>query len=279
MPYVRREVQCGRVKEVRKMFTGRIHTKGARRSAQTGTTSEMQKAINERRAEDELRWILNTNFQRGDFHVVLHYYDKEVTLEQSEKDLTKFLRLLRNRKKARGESFRFVACTETKRMTNVHHHIIMEKSDLQELQDLWDKTIGPNGNVSLKPMDSRGQHAKLAHYLMKETRKTMERFREMGRKVNRFRKSRNLRRPKIHYEIVKADYWTETPKARKGSYLYKFDHGETTRTGIDRNGWPWQEYFEIYEEPDGSPKKPKRKEKQHGKGNDSVRRVRGDSGP
>lgn len=259
MPYVRREVQCGRVREIRKMFTGRIHTKGAKRAAQTGTTSEMQKAINERRAEDELRWTLNANFQRGDFHVVLHYYDKEVTLEQSGKDLTRFLRLLRDQKKARGESLRFVACTETKRMTNVHHHIIMEKSDLQELQDLWDKTIGPNGNVSLKPMDSRGQHAKLANYLMKETRKTMERFREMGRKVNRFRKSRNLQRPKIRYEIIKADYWAKSPKARKGSFLYKFDHGETTRTGIDRNGWPWQEYFEIYEEQDGERIPPKRR--------------------
>lgn len=256
MPYVRREVRCGSVIEIRKMFTGRVHTKGAKRAAQTGTTSEMQKAINERRAEDELRWTLNANFQRGDFHAVFHYYDKDVTLEQAEKDLTKLLRLIRNYEKANGREFHFVACTETKRMTNIHHHVIMEKSDLQALQDLWEKVIGQNGNVSLKPLDRRGQHKKLAHYLMKETRKTMKRFREAGRKVNRFRKSRNLLKPEISYEVVQADYWVKEPKARKGSYLYKFDDGETTRSGVDQNGWPWQEYYEIYAEE--SPKKNRR---------------------
>ena len=228
------------------MFTGRIHTKGATRAAHTGTTSEAQKAINERRAEDQLRWDLNANFTRGDFHVVLHYYDKEITLERAEKDLTKWLGLVRRYMRSQGRPFRFIACTETKRMTNVHHHVIMERSDLEALQNLWDKVTGANGNVSLKPLDSRGQHAKLANYLMKETRSTMERFREMGRKVNRFRRSRNLKKPEIKYTVVRAESWTEDPKPRKGSYLYKFDSGETTRTGQDQNGWPWMEYYEIY---------------------------------
>jgi hypothetical protein len=246
MPYIRRTVDCGRVKEIKKMFTTRVHGKGGRRAVQTGATSERQQLINERRAEDELRWLLNTNFGRGDFHLVLHYYDKQITLKRAEQTLKRFLRLLR---KALGRSFKYIAATETKRMTNVHHHIILERVDLQLCQDIWEQVVEGQGNVSLKPLDSRGQHGKLAHYLMKETRSTMKRYKELGKRRNRFKKSRNLDKPEVRYEVVAANSWAKEPKPRKGSYLYKFDNGESYRAGISENGWAWQEYFEIYEKP------------------------------
>ena len=246
MPYVRRTVDCGSVKEVKKMFTTRVHTGGTKRAAHIGETSARQKAINERRAEEELRWQLNANYSCGDYHLVLHYYDKEITLEYAELTLNKFIRSLGSMMCARGDQWKLIACTETKRMTNVHHHVIIPQTDLAEIQKIWRKIVGGMGNVSLKPLDDRGQHGKLANYLMKETRRTMERYRELGRRVNRFKRSRGLEKPEVRYEIIMANSWAKEPRPRKGSYLYKFDDGETYRFGVSESGWAWQEYFEIY---------------------------------
>ena len=95
MPYIERIVEAGPIRETMKTFTGRVHTQGAAREENRGPTSEAQAKVNERVAEERLRWKLNANFTPGDYHLVLHYYDKGVTLEQAEEDKKEFLRLLR----------------------------------------------------------------------------------------------------------------------------------------------------------------------------------------
>ena len=62
MPYVHRMVQAGRTVEHRKMQSFRVHTKGVKRGPNKGTTTERQARINERVAEERLRWKLNANF-------------------------------------------------------------------------------------------------------------------------------------------------------------------------------------------------------------------------
>ena len=82
MPYVHRWVQAGRTVEHRKMQSFRVHTKGVKRGPNKGTTTEKQARINERVAEEHLRWDLNANFDHRDLHAVLHYYDKDTTFEE-----------------------------------------------------------------------------------------------------------------------------------------------------------------------------------------------------
>ena len=82
MPYVHRMVQAGRTVENRKMQSFRVHTKGVKRGPNKGTTTEKQARINERVAEEHLRWDLNANFDHRDLHAVLHYYDKDTTFEE-----------------------------------------------------------------------------------------------------------------------------------------------------------------------------------------------------
>ena len=82
MPYVHRVVQAGRTVEHRKMQSFRVHTKGVKRGPNKGTTTERQARINERVAEEHLRWDLNGNFDHWDLHAVLHYYDKDTTFEE-----------------------------------------------------------------------------------------------------------------------------------------------------------------------------------------------------
>lgn len=244
MPYVERIVVAGDIRETKKMYTGRVNTAGAARGKVVGTTKEAQARVNSRRAEENLRWLLNANFRAGDLHLVLHYVDKPQELDKAEADKKEFLRLLRKEVQKMGKKWKYVACTETKRMTNIHHHIILPSLPIDLLAELWDKVAG--GNISVRPLDKRGNHAKLANYLMKETGKTVERWRERGARYKRFSRAQGMEMPVPQYRTVYAGSWNKNPKAKKGWQLLKDENGQTTRTGWhDLTGWPWMEYFEI----------------------------------
>ena len=244
MPYVMRTVIAGRTRETKKMYTGRVHTKGAHREPNSEKTSEAQHKINEAVAEEKLRWLLNANFVRGDFHTVLHYWVRP-TLEQAEKDKSKFLRILREHCHRSGIRWKFVACTETKHAP--HHHIIMPQVDISTLQELWERVVGTAGNVTVKPLDRRDNHGKLAHYLIKETSKAVRRYREAGLRYKRFTSARGMERPEAKYKVVSASSWAKEPKNHKGWALWQDDNGTTVKTGIHEvTGYAWQEYMEVW---------------------------------
>lgn len=255
MPYVKRVVVAGGVRETRKMYTGRVHTKGAKRAPHQGKTSKAQEKVNERKLEEIIRWRLNANFSYGDIHLVLHYYDKLVGLEQCAQDLKDFLALLRDYCRKHGLEWKYLAVTETKRMTNIHHHIIMPDIPIKELFKLWEKVVGEgSGNVSNKPLDRRGNHKKLAHYLIKESKSTANRYREAGKRYKRFTCAKGMIVPEPQYTEVEAATWTEDPKAGKNYILMKDENGATARSGVHEwNGWPWQEYFELWTGPGAPP--------------------------
>ena len=97
MPYVHRTVVCGETVEHRKMYSSRVHSKEVkpRKRSSERETSKCQERINERVAEEHLRWLINCNYHYGDFHLVLHYWCKTITLEQAERDRAAFFRELR----------------------------------------------------------------------------------------------------------------------------------------------------------------------------------------
>ena len=71
MAYVHRVVKAGPCVEHKKMQSFRVHTKGVKRGPNTGHTTEKQERINERVAEEHLRWDINANFGHRDLHAVL----------------------------------------------------------------------------------------------------------------------------------------------------------------------------------------------------------------
>lgn len=248
MPYVHRIVRAGNTVEHKRMYTCRIHTKGAPRRPNEKKTSEAQAKVNERKAEEQLRWMLNANFGHQDIHLVLHYADKERQLQDCREDLSKFLAQLRKECRRAGRPLKYIAVTETKRMTNIHHHIILKKMDISILQEIWERIEG-SGGISMRPLDRRGNHYKLASYLVKESRSTMERYRELGIRGKRYSASQNLERPKPVYEKCKAKTWKDDPKPKKGAQLYKFDDGSTVKTGYNEtSGYPFLEYIEVFNE-------------------------------
>lgn len=244
MGYVRRVVRCGCVIEYKKMASARAN-RNTQRGANVNRTSQTQEKANERKAEERLRWRLNANYGPGDYHVVLHYRDKERGFFQCREDLRNFLRSLRENCRRAGEECRYIAVTETKRMTNVHHHVILNRMPLQLIESAWEKVAG-SASVSLRPLDKRGNHMELASYLVKESRRTMERYAEAGVRGKRFTCSKGLVIPQPVYEHIAAAGWKEEPRPHKGAYLWKNKDGDTVQRGATDSGAPYQLYFEIY---------------------------------
>lgn len=261
MPYVERTVIAGRVRETKKMYTSRYHREGEKRQSKENPTPEKQKKVNERKAEERLRWKLNANFKAKDYHVVLHYSDKlkPVDPERAEKDKQKFVSLLRRAYRKHGFEWKCIATSEHKYFTNIHHHIITKRSSLELVQEVWWKVVGEDGgNVSIKPMDKRGNHAKLASYLMKESRSMMQYWKERGKRYKRFSCSKGLDCPEPEYRVVDANSWANEPKAKKGYILLKDDNGDVARCGFcELTGYAWQEYFELWADEKSVPPKVK----------------------
>lgn len=249
MAYVHRRVEAGRTVEHRKMQSFRVHTKGTTRQPNHGTTSEKQARINERVSEEHLRWDLNANFDHRDLHAVLHYYAKDMTFPEILDHKAAFLRNLRKACKKRGITYKAVVVIETKRMTNPHIHVVVTRMDPEIITEAWENVPRGGGGISFKPLDRRGNHAKLAAYLMKESRSTMEKYQEIGRRGKRYSKTQNMDKPVVTYTTVSASSWRKEPKAAKGATLYKFDDGATCRSGWHEiSGYPYQEYFEVFNE-------------------------------
>ena len=261
MPYVERTVIAGRVRETKKMYTSRYHREGEKRQSKENPTPEKQKKVNERKAEEQLRWKLNANFGAKDFHLVLHYSDKSkpVDPERAEADKKKFLRLLCKEYRKRGMEWKYIACTEHKYSTNIHHHIIIPACPVDLLQEVWWKVVGEDGgNPSIKPMDKRGNHGKLAAYLMKESRSMMEYWKARGKRYKRFSCSKGLECPEPEYRVVDSNSWANEPRARKGYVLLKDDNGDVARCGFcELTGYAWQEYFELWADEQSPPPKAK----------------------
>lgn len=252
MAYVHRRVVAGQTVEHRKMQSYRVHTKGVKRGPNKGTTTEKQAKINERVAEEHLRWDINANFKHKDLHAVLHYsfLDKPTTLRQILDDKAEFLKILRKLCRKHKVKPKVLVVIETKSMTNPHLHVIISRIDTEIIQEAWEAVPPQGGYISFQSLDNRGNHYKLASYLVKESRATMRRYREeLGIRGKRYTKSQNMAKPTVTYEKVPASSWKKEPKARKGAYLYKFDDGSTSRSGWhEMTGYPYQEYFEVFNE-------------------------------
>lgn len=178
MAYVHRRVVAGQTVEHRKMQSYRVHTKGVKRGPNKGTTTEKQAKINERVAEEHLRWDINANFKHKDLHAVLHYsfLDKPTTLRQILDDKAEFLKILRKLCRKHKVKPKVLVVIETKSMTNPHLHVIISRIDTEIIQDAWEAVPPQGGYISFQSLDNRGNHYKLAHYLVKESRDTMRRY-------------------------------------------------------------------------------------------------------
>lgn len=70
--YWQREVVAGSTIEIKKYHSAKALPKNLSRRQRTKMTSVSQEEVNRKNSEDMLRWLLNTNFGYGDYHIVLN---------------------------------------------------------------------------------------------------------------------------------------------------------------------------------------------------------------
>jgi hypothetical protein len=238
MPYVKKTTRAGMTIEVEKYFTTRYHKKGITRGENKKPTPEKMAIINEKNSEKTLRQLLNTNFGHNDLHLTLtHKKELRPGPEESKKELAGFLRKVRTLYKRCGHKLKYITVTEYKNKA-IHHHIVINMVNgitVKELNDLW-----TNGRTRFTYLDETGQYGALAHYLIKETRKT---YKEKGSPSGkRWNPSRNLEKPKIDIEIVKAKEWRKDPSPLQGYIL----ESDSIKEGYhDFTGWPFQIYSMV----------------------------------
>lgn len=239
MSYLKRVVIAGETVEVKLYHSGRERPKGEARRKRFRETSLEQEEVNRKNAEDTLRWLLNTNFTYGDYHIVLNYQRKPDELyrtpEQMKDDVTKFIRKLRTRYKKQGSEMKFIYVMEIGEKGSRHIHFVLNKIDVGLIQDCW-----PHSRITCTPLDDTGNYWKLANYLMKYSDKT---FRTVGALMGkRYSRSRNLSLPIIKKTVVKkSSSYKAVPTAIKGYSIVS----DMTESGVDAFGYPFLKYVLV----------------------------------
>lgn len=240
MPYYKKTVKAGnRVIEVTRSFSSRLGTKGTERGTNLNATPEDVKKINEQKAEEKLRWIMLSNFQADDLHVVLTIRkENQRGIEETKKRFRKFLNdLRRDCRLESGTELKYISVTEYKgkKGTNFHHHLLIPYMDIRILKKLWGY-----GTVRFTPIRDDDHLCSLAHYFVKETKNTFNTDERVYSK--RWNASRNLKKPEIKIEIINSKKWRDTPKPKKGYYI---DKDSVVNQVNEQTGMPYQFYRMI----------------------------------
>lgn len=175
------------------------------RAAKSKCCTMARQKLNDKKSAQKLEFIIASNFEFGDLHVVLTFSDD--VLPDCRDDaldfIKKFIRALRKSRKARELELKYIYVLEgnhgDKRW---HFHIILNRvgNDLQELQTIW-----PYGEVHIEHIDERGYEG-LAQYLTKEPRE------HGGRNgLPAWVASRGLKKPEVESGWVPDDVTVTAP--------------------------------------------------------------------
>lgn len=233
MPYIKSTIVAGNTIEIKKYYSNRYKAKGIKRADRRNLTTEEQKEINIRHAEDKLRWRMNANFKDGDYHLVLDYTleNRPEGKEQMRIDIDDFLKHLRKEYKKLGMELKYIHVMEIGQKGARHHHLVINEIPIKILRKCWTK-----GRIHVTPLDTNGQYKKLASYFIKYSSRSKD------LQIKMWNASRNLIIPEPKKEIILANRYCEDPKPIKGYYVDK----ETVVNFINEyDGFPILKYTLI----------------------------------
>jgi hypothetical protein len=224
---------AGGTVEVYKTMSWRYGKKTPRQKGRINPTPEKMADINEQRAEDHLRRLMNHNFTNGDYHIVLKYHKgKTPTPEEAKQHINDFKRDMRKLYKKNASELKYIHVSEYKGK-RIHQHMLINNAriPIDMISKLW-----PYGSVNYTPLYSAPDYKDLAHYFIKETKNS---FRDADAPSHRrWNPSRNLKQPKKTVRIINAKEWRETPAAAKG-YILDVD---SVKNAVREDGYPTQFY-------------------------------------
>lgn len=234
MPYIKKTCYLPYRIEVEQTHSSRYGVKGVQYAPRANPTPEEVRENNARHRVKKLYWIIATNFDFGDYHTVLTYRrDGRPTPQAAREIVKRFLRQIRKEYRRQGGELKYIITTEYAKSA-IHHHLIINEigQTAKIVRRLWQQ-----GGVHFTPIYENGEVEDLAAYLIKETQNSF-RDPENPSKLS-YSCSRNLKRPKVKTEIVKAGNWMELPVAPKGYCIKK----DSIVSGISKiTGYPYQRY-------------------------------------
>ena len=237
--YWEREVRAGNTIEVKRYHTGRARPRGQPRQKRYSETTFSQEEVNRKNAEDMLRWLLNTNFGYGDYHIVLNYQrepcDPYRTFDEMRCDVSRFIRNLKRRYLNEGKEMKYIYVIEVGEKSSRHTHVVLNGISIKLIQDCWQF-----GRITCTPLDRSGDYRRLGNDLLKYSDNT---FRNVGAAMKtRYSRSRNLQLPNIRKTLIKkASTYRKLPVAKKGYEII----ADTVEYGVDNFGYPFMKYSMV----------------------------------
>ena len=190
MPYMKETCVAGRTIEVRKYYSFHTPPPGDHRGAREKPTPERVERANRRKAETDLRRLMNANFTDEDYSLTLTYRKGEEpgSVTELRKDAAEYARRLTKEAKKRGIPFRFVYCVGAGRHRRHVHILVSAFPDMGVVSDAWDK-----GHVGMTRLYSDGNYGDLAAYYIKNAEETRQEEKKQGLKPRRrYNTSHNL---------------------------------------------------------------------------------------
>lgn len=232
MPKIRKRVYAGKTVTITECFAPNFGKRLRKCAEGHEPTPEDVKKVNQRRAEQELTYMVDHNFGPGDVSTTLTYPKDEKPISRADADrrFRNFIARLKRRCEKQGIELKWIKVTEQGKGDNFHHHVIMNKMDTAMITEVW----AQEGYAFIKHLDNSGHYPDLAEYLVKERPKRQKE----GCKSRSWSCSSNLEKPKVEVDILKRNK-IQAPKVPEGYYLDE----KSLYSGIhELTGLPYQRY-------------------------------------
>ena len=249
MPYIRKMQKAGNVIFVNKYHTYRYNDpdiiRRERRKGKYKKTSESQQMINDRNSAQRFIEYGCENFTPGEALFVRFGYrhgERPDDIDSAHNIFTKkFLKKL----KRKNSELMYMGVTEEGTRGGLHHHLLVENFDLNEICRLW-----KNGEVKIMRTYT-GELSQLISYLTKGELDYMVEEKDRAKQHKGIKrvlktKSTNLRKPEQpNKKIIKAGSFTEHPKSQKvDGVMYDVKKG-SEYMGVTEDGYLYQKYILI----------------------------------
>lgn len=236
MPYIKMTVTAGNDEYVYKYHSHR-YAKKSERGINIKPTTKEQRKINKRIAQRKRQWTASSNFERGDWYITLTYRRSERPQDNktASKTLSDILGKLRRKLKRTGIPLYYMSSTERGAKGAVHHHLLIKNNfDIGMLIELW--KYGRTETISIYT-DSM---AELSAYFTKDIPDKHANKQAVREKETVYSSSRNLKKPKIKKQVVRAKTFTDIPTNKKGCTIIHFYRGFQSEAG-----YLYQEYIQT----------------------------------
>lgn len=125
--YIRWIWDCGNTREVEEKHTGRYGARGQKRQKRRKATPEEIAKQNQWKRERDVRRLIKWNFGIGDYWFTLTYKKgSRPPWKQMQKDMSKFIRKLRDKYKKYGWELKYIYRLEIGKQGGPHVHILVK---------------------------------------------------------------------------------------------------------------------------------------------------------